>query len=73
MWQTRMQVDAWINLGGAGVRPDEWVRVSEIQRVQMVEGAKTAQIILRSGDRIASSHTAQQIMKMIAKVNNDDK
>jgi hypothetical protein len=71
MWRTQVQVDTWINLGGAGIKPDEWVRVSEIQRIRSVEGAKLAQAILRTGDTIACAYTAQQVMKMIAEANND--
>lgn len=71
MWSTQMQVDTWINLGGVNSKPDEWVRVSEIQRIRMVENAEFAVVILRSGEQIATGRTAQQIMKMITDFNKE--
>lgn len=71
MWSYQAQVDTWINLGGVNSKPDEWVRVSEIQRIRMVEGAEFAAVVLRSGEQIATGRTAQQIMKMITDFNKE--
>lgn len=71
MWSYQAQVDTWINLGGINGKPDEWVRVSEIQRIRMVEGAEFAVVILRAGEQIATGRTAQQIMKMITDFNKE--
>lgn len=71
MWSYQAQVDTWINLGGVNNKPDEWVRMSEVQRVRMIEGAEFAVVILKSGEQIATGRTAQQIMKMITDTNKE--
>ena len=50
MWTTTTQTDSWINLGDVN-RPD-WVRLSTIDRVRSVEGAKNAAVVLKSGKEV---------------------
>jgi len=66
MWATQIQTDLWLNLGDGKVAPDEWVRVSAIERIRMVEGARYAVAILKSGVQIVTAYTAQQLMQRIA-------
>ena len=71
MWTTQMQTDLWLNLGDSKTVPEEWVRVSSIERIRMVEGSEHAVVVLKSGAQIATAYTAQQLMKRIADSGKD--
>lgn len=65
MWTTQIQRDSWVNLGGNGM-PDDWVRLSTINRMRMVVGAANAVCTLQNGDQVATSYTVAQLIKIIA-------
>jgi hypothetical protein len=69
MWETKVQTDSWINLGGDGL-PD-WVRVSTIKRVRTVAGATNATVTLSDGTQVATAYAAAAIMKIIGGESDD--
>lgn len=64
MWNWQYQNDTWVNLSN-GKLPDDWVRVSTITRVFMVQGAACATCVLKDGNRLATGFTASELMKLI--------
>jgi hypothetical protein len=66
MWSYSAQTDAWLNIGDGDVVPEEWIRISSIERVRMVKDSVRATVILRSGIEIATAYNAQALIKRIS-------
>lgn len=68
-WNTQIQTDAWINIGGSEI-PDRWIRLSRIVQVLGVKGAGNALVVTSDGERLASSCSVAALMEAVGKASN---